>query len=81
MNHVTGTNAHLLLESGKHVIGIVISETVSNYLASSLKQFIKTFERHFAAEIERREPNNRAFKNVVKLIRPIFPYFEIDYSI
>jgi hypothetical protein len=80
MNHVAGINAHLILEVGDSIIGIVLSESISYYLAKSFKEYIAEFERYFAEEIKRKDPNLRTFKDASHLIKPIFPYFEVELN-
>ena len=49
---ISGRNANLLIEPGQYIIGMLLTENVSEYVVQSLRSFVRSFETKFKSQLE-----------------------------
>jgi hypothetical protein len=78
IQYITGANANLLIESGQLIVGMLLTEKISTYLAQSLKLFVKDFETQFQTQLQRNRTDEIQTIAIINSLAPIFPNIIID---
>jgi len=77
IHQIAGINANLMFASGERVVAMLLTERISDYLVTSLKQFVRAFEYSF--EYQTNLTFNTVDQAVLQAIfSPIFPFFAIE---
>ncbi len=75
---ISGRNANLLIEPGQYIIGMLLTENVSEYVVQSLRSFVRSFETKFKSQLEEYQIDEIPHTEIVKIWEPLFPNCTID---
>jgi hypothetical protein len=77
LKSVEGAGLHFLLQWGKDVVTLVVTDQITFYLQQAVKQFTQDFEACYTTEIKACTPDLNAYNDATKLIKPNFPFFTV----
>ena len=75
---ITSKDATILVESGTHVVVIIVSDNVSATLSRALKRYVKEFEQRFHVELAQESVESTGFDPATSILTRVFPFFKVD---
>lgn len=78
IHNISSKEIHLLMEPGKWIVSVVISDQISYFLTKALKRYTRAFEERFSKELKERIQDVSTYQDAIDLIKPIFPFFIVD---
>jgi len=75
---ISSEKIHIMMDPGKEIISIVISDKISYFLIEALKRYTKMFEEQFSTELKEKVRNTVQYKTAINLIKPVFPFFKVE---
>jgi transcription antitermination factor NusG len=74
---ISSKEATIVIRSGKHVMGIILTKRPTSILARALDTYIKKFEKKYEEPLKNELVEVSAFEGAEALVKPIFPFFQI----
>ncbi len=78
IQNISSEQVHLLMEPGEKIVCLVITDKLTYFLSRALKRYAIMFEKEFSTELNQKRQDTLTYRNAIKLIKPIFPFFKVD---
>jgi hypothetical protein len=78
IQNILSQGINVLVQTGKEITAVLLTENISYFLNQGLKRYVKVFEKEFSKELECNEENVHEYDRGVKILESVFPFFIIE---